>query len=331
MKKVILILIISTLIISTIGCTQSDLENYKAAMDKTDSMSKGSSIMEIESRTKYNTEGLNEEFTKMLSKFENTKITVKSYFDNDIKKSKDEGYLVIGGLGYDLNIYSVDEKYYVEPLFLDLKDKKYIELDLEEMVTEGEKSEDLFKAFAIKWSEIIKEDNVMKGKKVLISTDDGEVKSREFTIDLKDEQLKELLLYFIEEVEKNDEYMDFIEEGMYFTNEEEKLTEDEQKEKYKVIFTELKNFIINAKNMKLYYKAYIDIDGYVVQEDIKFSFENETVGSGEFESIKFEMVNQYTNIEKEQSIDFEVPSLQESIKLGDIDFENFMVPREGGN
>lgn len=331
MKKTILILIIFTLIISTIGCTQSDLENYKAAMDKTYNMSKGSSIMEIESSTKYNTEGLNEELIKMLSKFENTKITVKSYFDNDIKRSKDEGYLVIGELGYDFNIYSVDEKYYIETLFLDLKDKKYIELDIEEMVIGGEKSEDLFKAFATKWSEIINEENVMKGEKVLITTDDGEVKSREFTIDLKDEQLKELLVYFIEEIEKNDEYMDFIEEGIYFTNEEEKLTEVEQKEKYKVVFTELKNFIINAKNMKLYYKAYIDIDGYVVQEDINFSFENETVGSGEFESIKFEMVNQYTNIEKEQNLDFEAPSIQESIKLGDIDFENFMVPQKGGN
>lgn len=330
MKKTILILMIFALVISTIGCTQSDLENYKAAMDKTENMIKGSSVMEIETSTNYNLDGLDEELIKMLKNFEETKIIVKSYFDKDIKRSKDEGYLVLGELGYDFNVYGVDEKYYIEPLFFNLKDKKYIELNIEEMISENQKSEDLFKAFANKWSEIINEENVMKGDKVLITTDDGEVKSSEFTIDLNDEQLKELLLFFIQKFEENDEYMNLLEEGIYYSNEEQ-LTDEEKKEMYATVFEELKSFIKNAKDMNLFYKAYIDIDGYVVQEDIKFSFENESASSGALENIEFKMVNQYTNIEKEQDLGFDDPTPEQSIILDDIDFENLMIPQEGGN
>lgn len=330
MKKTILILMIFALVISTIGCTQSDLENYKAAMDKTENMIKGSSVMEIETSTNYNLDGLDEELIKMLKTFEETKIIVKSYFDKDIKRSKDEGYLVLGELGYDFNVYGVDEKYYIEPLFFNLKDKKYIELNIEEMISENQKSEDLFKAFANKWSEIINEENVMKGDKVLITTDDGEVKSSEFTINLNDEQLKELLLFFIQKFEENDEYMNLLEEGIYYSNEEQ-LTDEEKKEMYATVFEELKSFIKNAKDMNLFYKAYIDIDGYVVQEDIKFSFENESASSGALENIEFKMVNQYTNIEKEQDLGFDDPTPEQSIILDDIDFENLMIPQEGGN
>lgn len=329
-KTILIILMIFALVISTIGCTQSDLENYKTAMDKTDNMIKGSSVMEIEISTNYNLDGLDEELIKMLKTFEETKIIVKSYFDKDIKRSKDEGYLVLGELGYDFNVYGVNEKYYIEPLFFNLKDKKYIELNISEMINSNQNSEDLFKSFGNKWSEIINEENVMKGDKVLITTDDGEVKSSEFTIDLNDEQLKELLLFFIQKFEENDEYMELLEEGIYYSNEEE-LTDEEKMEMYATVFEELKNFITNSKDMNLFYKAYIDIDGYVVQEDIKFSFENENVSSGALDNIEFKMVNQYTNIEKDQNLDFDEPTPEQSIILDDIDFENIMIPQEGGN
>ena len=329
MKRIILILMVYILTISTLGCKQSNLENYKAAMDKTDNMSKGLVMMEINTKTRYNTEGIEAEVLKTLKNFESTKITLKSSFDKEIQRAKDEGYVVFGELGYDFNIYNIEDKYYVEPLFFNLKDKKYIELTQEDILPTEEMPEDLFKEFADKWAEIINEENVIKGKKILITTDDGEVKSREFTIDLKDEQLKELLLFFIDTLAENDEYKNILERMVYFSEEEE-LTEIQKDEVYAELFRNLKEYLINTKGLTLFYKAYIDIDGYVVKEDIKFRFINQNVEPGGLKSIDFDMINQYTNIEKQQHLDFVEPDSQDFIKLEDIDFKNLMAPGKGG-
>lgn len=320
MKKIILLLTAILIMISTIGCTESDLENYKSAMDKTDNMSKGTVQIEMSSKMDFNTEGLDDEIIKSIEKFKEWSMTIRSRFDKGLGKGIDEGYVVAGGLGYDFNIYELEEKIYIEPLFINLKDKRFIEINPNEFSTDTEDSEDLFKVFSYKWSEILKEDNVMKGEKVLITTDDGEVKSREFTISLNDEQLKELLIFIIEYMEQNDEYKDIFDEMVTYSEDIE-LTEEEKDKVYVEIMNVMKEFITDADELNLFYKAYIDIDNYVVKEDITFNFKNGSKNSGELQSIIYDMVIQYENIEKEQNIEFENPELSNTIKLEDIDWE----------
>src|SRR5690606_12519226 len=143
------------------------------------------------------------------------------------KKSIDESYLVFGDLGYDFRFYSLDDKYYLEPMFMNLNDKKFIEINEKDVVPEEDIPEDLLKEFADKWNELLMEENVAKGEKVLVTTDDGEVKSREFTIDLKDEQLKELLSHFIDLVKNDEDFKEFFNNMIYYSDEEE--LNDEQK------------------------------------------------------------------------------------------------------
>lgn len=329
MRKYILVSLILALIISTIGCTQSDLENYTIAMDKTDNMSRGSAITEMSISNKINTDGMDEEVLKIIERFEDTKFSLKNNFDKEVSKSKAELYMFTGGFGYDMNVYKINDSFYIEPLFLSLKDKKYVEISEDEFlpVQDDELPLDLFEAFGEKWSEILKEENVMKGENVLISTEDGEVKSREFTIELNEEQLKELMTFIINELQKNDDYMEIMEEVVYFSD-EENLTQEQKEELFNQIFEELKSFVLNADNMNLFYKAYIDIDGYVIQEDVVFTLENKEATSGEVEDLKYEMTNQYFNIEREQSLEFEVPT-NEVIKFKDLDIERLFLQMGG--
>lgn len=329
MKKRILGLFILVLLVITAGCTQSNLENYKSASIKTDSMTKGTETITININTDYNRDGLDEEALKIINTFDSAEFTLKNSFDSDINKSLSSGYLNFGDLGYDFKVYGLDNKTYIEPLFLNLKGKKYIELSDTYFTPDTDNSEDLFDKIAAKWNEVINEENVIKGGNVLITTDDGEVKSREFTIDLKDEQLREFLLYMVETFQENDQYKKIFEEITYFKD-EEVMTQEEKDELYEELLKEFKKFIEETDNLNFFYKAYIDIDGYIVQEDIRFGFGSETVSSGGLKSFEFKMTNMYSNIEKEQNLDFIEPSIEESISIDELDFESFMNPQKEG-
>lgn len=329
MKKRILGLFILVLLVITAGCTQSNLENYKSASIKTDSMTKGTETITININTDYNRDGLDEEALKIINTFDSAEFTLKNSFDSDINKSLSSGYLNFGDLGYDFKVYGLDNKTYIEPLFLNLKGKKYIELSDTYFTPDTDNSEALFDKIAAKWNEVINEENVIKGGNVLITTDDGEVKSREFTIDLKDEQLREFLLYMVETFQENDQYKKVFEEITYFKD-EEVMTQEEKDELYEELLKEFKKFIEETDNLNFFYKAYIDIDGYIVQENIRFGFGSETVSSGGLKSFEFKMTNMYSNIEKEQNLDFIEPSIEESISIDELDFESFMNPQKEG-
>lgn len=329
MKKTILGIFILLLGIFTVACGQSNLENYKDAVIKTDSITKGTETMEVNIFTNYKTEGLNEEDIRLIKSFEKVGFTLKSSFDNKADKYMASGYMNFANLGYDFKAYGINGKKYIEPYFLNLKDKKYIEIKEGEFSPQTDISVDLFEEIGAKWNELINEDNVIKGENVLVSTDDGEVKSKEFTIDLRDEQMREFLLYIVESFEKKDEYMQVFQQVTYLSD-GENMTEKEKEEVYEELFVELKEFIEETENLNLFYKAYIDIDGYIVQEDIRFSFENEAIESGELKNFEFSMTNKISNIEKDQDFNFIEPREEESISIDEIDFEAIMNPQGEG-
>jgi hypothetical protein len=290
-------------------------------MVKTENMKRGKIEIDIINTIEYNTEGLDDEAIKILDKFDEIKFTSKGEFDKEKEKSIDEIYIVFGDLGYDLNIYSIDDSYYVEPLFINLGDKKYIGIKMDDATIKRDLLEDLISEFNNKWHEILMEDNVVKGKKVLITTDDGEVKSREFTINLNNEQLKELLSYFLDIIKDNEEFQEYLEQLIYYSD-EKGLSEEDKNEIYDLMYSSFKEMLLESGELNLFYKAYIDIDGYVVKEDIKFNLSNSEVDKGELKSINFEMTIKYTNIEKEQNLGFDMPTEENTISIEEIKWED---------
>jgi len=327
-KKLLILLLVLSLSIGIVACSGSDLEKYQAAMEKTDNIIKASESFEMNIKTNYNSEGLDEETKRLVESFQDTKLALTGSFDKDLKRSLKMGYLNFGDLGYDFNVYEIEDKYFIEPFFLNLKDHRFIELSMDDFDTsQAEVPEELFEKTGDKWNELLNEENVMKGEKVLITTDDGEVKSSEFTITLNDQQLKEFLVYVVELFEENGEYLNIMEQTTYIKD-EVKLTESEKQELYKETFSTLKEFLKNTENLELFYKAYIDIDNYVVQEDIKFSMDSDAVDSGDLLNLEFTMTNKYWNIEKNQVLDFELPTSENTIKIEDVDIEEYLPQME---
>ena len=141
--------------------------------------------------------------------------------------------------------------------------------------------------------------------------------------------MREFLLYIVGIFEKNDEYMQVFQQVTYLSD-GKNMTEEEKEEVYEELFVELKKFIEETENLNLFYKAYIDIDGYIVQEDIRFSFGNEAIESGELNNFEFSMTNKMSNIEKDQEFDFIEPRPEEYISIDEIDFEAIMNPQGEG-
>lgn len=319
MKKIFIVLLAVSLSLTLTACGKSDLENYLVAMAKTENMIKASESMSMDLETKFDTEESPNQ----------TSFSLEGSFDKEVGKSMHRGYLNFANLGYDFNIYEIEGSYYLEPFFINLKDKSYVELSREDFsLDENQSIKDLLKKINGKWLEIINEENVMKGERVLITTDAGEVKSREFTITLNEHQLKEFIFYAIDLFEDNEIYMDLLEEITYLDDEEDRLTEEEKKELYKEMFYEAKNFIENTEDLNLFYKAYIDMDNYVVQEDLKFNIGSEDASSKELISLGLTMTNRYWNIEKDQDFNFDIAPEDKSIRLEELDLEEIISPRE---
>ena len=329
MKKYLAIISFTmVLVLGLTACAGSDLESYQAAMEKTNSMVKGSDSMDISIKTKYNSNGLEEDLQGLLESYGETRFSTKGSFDKEQNKFIKMGYLSSGDLGYDFNVYGIEDIYYIEHFFFNLKDHRYIQLSLDDFeIQESEMPLEFLTKISDKWNEIINEENVMKGENVLVSTDDGEVKSREFTIRLNDSQLKEFLIYVIEQFEENEEYLNIMEE-MTYMNAEEVLTEDEKGEIYEEVFDSLKEFIKTSDGLSLFYKAYIDIDGYVVQEDIDFSMDTQGSDKANLLNLEFTMTSKYWNIEKDQDLDYEIPRVEDSIRLDEIDIKELIPYRE---
>lgn len=328
MKKILIILMMIILSVSLVACSGNALESYQVAMEKTDGMVKGAESMEFKVNAKYNVEGLERDVQEKIQSFEDVNFSLKGSFNKELKKSMQMGYLNYGDFGYDFNIYKIGNETYLEPFFLNLEGHRFVKLSGEEFdVSDSEANMELFDKIGAKWNEIINEENVMKGENVLVTTDDGEVKSREFTITLNDSQLKEFLTYIVELFEENEDYLQIMDQVSY-TSSEVELTEEEKTKLYKDLFSELKSFLNNSENLSLSYKAYIDIDNYVVQEDIKFSMENDLPKTGELISLEFEMNHKYWNIEKDQELNFQAPSREDSINLEDLNIEELMPQRE---
>lgn len=75
-------------------------------------------------------------------------------------------------------------------------------------------SDDTFNKIKNKWLELLEDENVFKGEKILITTEAGEVKAREYTIDTNKEQLKELLNFAIDTAVSGGEIERAIEEEL---------------------------------------------------------------------------------------------------------------------
>lgn len=335
MKK-ILVLVMTLAMVLNIGCGRSDLQEYNNAMKKTSDLRRYESNVLVTVKNEFDTKGYNDAGIKHLENFEDISLLAKGKIDMDKKRSIAEINAKMGGMGIDFNLYTLDEKHYIEVLAPIISDKKYIEIEgtdlsgntmynfdeIEEIVGTGKNitglTDETLEKIRTKWLEILNDENVFKGEKILVTTEEGEVKAREYTIDIKEEQSTEFINYIIDTIVSGGDIDKAVKES----------DADIDGEQMESVIDGFRKIIKDAKDLSFSYKAYIDIDGHMVEEKIGIIYENGKVRVKQpLKKMTININTQTTNIGKEQIFDMEEPNGKNTIKFGDLDVGKFLLFR----
>jgi len=108
MKKITAVLLIFLTTVALFGCSQDYLQNYKEAVEKTESRKFGKERIAIKIENEFNEENISQEILEELNYLKNIQVEVTSSFNESQDESK--VYIKYRGLGYDLTIFSSEEQ-----------------------------------------------------------------------------------------------------------------------------------------------------------------------------------------------------------------------------
>ena len=305
------------------ACNTNNLVEYKKASEKTDQIVKGQTAGEFITTTEINQDGLTAEEIKELNYIKDMNGSFSVVFDDEAEKSIIRSYMNFGGLGYDFEVYINKEEVSIKLPVIG----KYLRID-EDMMSEGEKyydsenqiiSEETKKEFTKSWLSLMNDEDVFKGKNIVLTTPDGEVKTTEYTIKLSDGQIKTLLSDSAEILSKDESLKSFYEKNISASIEkaeddlEQKTGNLEQK-----TFEEFLNDIVSSaekfKVENFSYTAHVDIDGYIVNEIIDISLKAIDAEKEGIIGANYKLDIKSWDINKDQKFEFPVLTDKNTIK-----------------
>ncbi len=305
-RKLAWIMILLLTALTVTGCGNNGLDDYKKAVEKTELIARGQCSGESTFTFDFNTEGLNQKSINELSYYKNITSKFQATFDHEKKQGIYRNYLNLGGLGFDLDVFqNGDEMYAKLPVI-----GKYVKLDeLKQKADQTAEtpseflSERTLEALGSEWIHMLNEDDVLKGKDIILTTPDGEVKTTVYTITPKDSQVKAFEEKAVDILFRDEQLKKFYETSILPNF---KLQDNMTFEK---LAAKMKERIRKDTVSDFRFTAYVDIDGYIVNETLEMMIKRDGAGPGEPESIGFRLEVNKWDINKEQK--FEFPELNE--------------------
>ncbi|RKD31200.1 hypothetical protein [Thermohalobacter berrensis] len=326
MKRLLVPFILIILLVSAFGCSENTLKTYKDAVKKTDEIKRGKLYSEMKITNDFNLEGLTPEQIKKINYFKEIEGSTEMTFDWEKGKLITRNYFNFGGMGFDSTFYKNGEEMFIKmPMmgkYLKINDLKEVENNAEnntEKNSDVPLSEESRQKIKKQWIKVLNEKDVLKGEDTVLSTPDGEVKVKHLTIKLNQNQIKNILNKWIDILSKDEKLKEFIDKNI---------------EAEKDLFTIAKESIENSKIKEFTNNVYIDIDGYIIEEDvmIKIKFNNPKKGNVKEQEIDFQI--RRWGIEKEQEFDFPKLTDENTLEEENIEqgvpfiFEDF-IKKEG--
>jgi hypothetical protein len=314
MKKSILAALVLVIAISLAACNTSSLEEYKQASEKTDQITRGKVSGEFTTMIELNTENMTAEEIKKLNYYKDMKGSFNVSYDDEAGKSIFRNYLNMGGLGFDFEVFMNGEEIFMKLPVVG----KYMKLDEIEgsvNVDEAEEiiSEETLELITKKWISLMNEDDVFKGKDIVLTTPDGEVKTTEYVIKLSDQQIKSLVKDSTDILIRDEKLKNFYTEYI------QKNSSESEKKTLESILAELKTGIDNYKIENFVYTAYVDIDGYIVNETFEISASVIEPGEKGLKGLSYSLDLNNFDIDKEQNFDFPVLTNDNTMSVDEMD------------
>jgi hypothetical protein len=305
MKK-ILILLLAVMLVPLAACGTDNLAEYKKAAEKTEQIHKGQFSAEFSMTMDYNTDELTAEEVKELNYFKDMKGTFSSVYDDEAEKAILRNYMNFGGLGFDFDMYINGEEIFMKLPVVG----KFMKIDeiqnacnidnIDDIETEEYSkeivSDETIRAFTDKWVNLMNDDDVFKGRDIILTTPDGEVKTTEYTITLTGTQIRTMIEECADIAAKDEKLRQFCDNYMNIKFDEEEITFEE-------MLQYLKDNIEDYTVEDFKYTALVDIDGYIVNENIKFAVKAAR-GDLVLRGLNYNMDIITWDINKEQHFDF---------------------------
>ncbi len=319
MKRIFVAIFALLMAVSFTSCSFDSLEDYKKAAEKTEQIKKGQTSGEFSVIMEFNTEGMSNEQIKELNYLKDMRGSFSASFDDEAGLGIIRNYLSLGGLGFDMDIYiNGDEIVMKLPVLGKYMriDEMQAPLDVEKLEKDGVMiNEETQARLGEKWLGLLKKEDVFKGKDIVLTTPDGEVKTTEYTIRLKDEQIKSLAKDALDILSKDEKLKRNYEENFrkYVSRLEdtsfEKLLSDVGEDMEK-------NTVENFN-----YTAYVDIDGYIVNELIEFELKKKEITPASISGISYRLDIKNWDINKEQKFECPVLTEENTVDMDEIDKE----------
>ncbi len=320
-KKLTVLLFLLPVLLMATSCGNT-FTDYKKAVEKTGRIEKGQSSAEFSITMESNTEGMSTEDRNRLSYYSSMNGSFQSVFDYSRNQGIHRNYMNLGGLGFDFDVYqNGEDKYAKLPVI-----GKYLRLD-DLLKKAGEKkgsaeneeasykmlSDDTLEALGEEWIGMLQEKDVFKGKDIVLTTPDGEVKTTVYTITLNDSQFKafEEKAIVILSGDKNlrSSYKEIIRTYADYTEEAD----------FNEVVAKMKEYLMRDTLNRFRYTAYVDIDGYIVNETIEMEISRDAKGPGEPKLIRFNLDVKKWGINKDQKLEFPELTKENTLKAEDLD------------
>ena len=317
-RKILISVLILMLMVSLAGCSTNSLTEYKKAVEKTEQIKKGQTLGEFSVMMDFNTAGMTAEQIRELNYFKDMKGSFSATYDDDSQKGIFRKYFNFGGLGFDFELFiNEDEVFMKLPVI-----GKYMKIDEpqtslnKEQKTNGKQafiSQETPDELSTVWLGLLTEEDVFKGRNIVITTPDGEVKSKEYTIKLSAEQIRSLAEEGIDILAKD------IELAKSYENYIQKNVEDLRDKSLVDLLTDIKESMKDYTLENFMYTAYVDIDGYIVNETVNFTLKVENPEQAGLAGMNYRMDTRNWGINKEQQFDFPVLTEENTFDTDELD------------
>lgn len=284
MKKIKILGLIIALVLLVTGCSSPAFEAYSEANNRTLSAQRGKESLDLKFSVEINKEGLSQEVIDKLRFFESFGLKYRRDFDKDIRREMVSFHSDIYGMG-------IQGKYYMDGetsiMVLPMMPKMLVlsSRDMEDIVGEGVlNNQKQFKinpatmdAIKTIWGQLINKDNVATIGNIIVSTPEGEIKTKEFNLRFSEGDIKPVIKEVANIALKDKDLMETLDGFIK--------TEGYNGVKVSDLERDLMD-LIDRLHINLYnQKAFIDKDNYLVEELINVELEAKDPQPGEAKKI----------------------------------------------
>lgn len=316
MKRILIVIFAILLAVPLASCSFDSLGDYKKAVEKTEQIKKGQTSGEFSMVVDFKTEGMTEEEIKEINYFKDMRGSFNAAYDDDVEKAIFRNYLSFGGLGFDFDLFINGEEVFMKLPVVG----KYMRLDemqahMTKQQGEGESefiSKETLDELNANWLGLLKKEDIFKGKDIVLTTPDGEVKTTEYTIKLNDEQVEKLAVDTLDIFSKDKKLKEYYEKNI------KKNVDTLKDTTFEKLFSNMKENMKDYTSEGFSYTAYVDIDGYIVNEIIEFAPKFDDADMA-VTRVSYRLDIKNWDINKEQKFDFPVLTEENTFDLDQME------------